>query len=139
MPGEIARPKNSSEEILPFAFVIDERTDARAFNRNKWSELLQPLRDALNAQWLRVSFEKPAIPAAGAGAPKRNPGRRDINSRANAVADHGDMRQPRDQLSLRYVAVSMRQVIRMEARCRLTDPLQKICADNPDRLPHVFY
>jgi hypothetical protein len=32
LPGEIARPKNSSEEILPFALGIDERTDARAFN-----------------------------------------------------------------------------------------------------------
>jgi hypothetical protein len=33
----------------------------------------------------------------------------------------------------------MRQIIRMEARFWLTDSLQKICADNPDRLPHVSY
>jgi hypothetical protein len=39
LPGEIARPKNSSEKILPLAFMIDERADACAFNRNKWSEL----------------------------------------------------------------------------------------------------
>ena len=124
--------------ILSLTFVIDKRTDAPAFNRDKWREFLQSLRDALNSQWRRVGIEKPVIPAAGARAPKRAPGRRDINSRADAVTDHGDMRQPRDQLGLQNLATSIRQVIRMQARCWLSDPLQKIRADNPDRLPHRF-
>jgi hypothetical protein len=72
-------------------------------------------------------------------APKRAPGRRDVDSHADAVTDHGDMWQPRDQLSLWNVAISIRQVIRMEARSWLTTPPQKICADNPDRLAHGFY
>jgi len=139
LPGEIARPKNSSEQILPFALGIDQRTDARAFNRNKWRELLESLRDALNAQWCRVNVEKPVIPEASASAPKRAPGGRDVNSRADAVADHGNMWQPSDQLGLWNVAIAIRHVIRMKARGWLSNPLQKICADNPDRLPHGFY
>ena len=50
---------------------------------------------------------------------------------------HGNMRQPCDQLSLRDLAVSIRQVIRNESEMLdSADPLQKICADNLDRLPH---
>jgi hypothetical protein len=71
LPGEIARPKNSSEKILPLTFMIDERADASAFNCNKWSELLESFRNALNPRWRRVSVEKPVIAAATAGAPKR--------------------------------------------------------------------
>jgi hypothetical protein len=118
---------------------IDERTDARAFNRNKWRELLESLRDALNAQRCRVSVEKPVVPVASASAPKHAPGGRDVNSHADTVTDYGDMRQPRSQLSLWNVALSIREVIRMQARCWLTNPLQEICADNPGRLLHGFY
>src|SRR4030095_11274814 len=101
---EIARSKNSSEEILPFAFAIDQRTDSRAFNRNKWSELLQSLRGALNTQWRGVNVEKPVAPAASASAPKRAPGGRDVNSRADTVADHGDIRRQRNNIKLWSVA-----------------------------------
>src|SRR4029453_2392752 len=73
LPGEIARPKNSSENIPPLAFVVDECADACAFNRDKWSELLQSLRNALNARWRRVSVEKPVIATATPRAPKRAP------------------------------------------------------------------
>jgi hypothetical protein len=72
LPGEIARPKDSSEKILPLTFMIDERADACAFNRNKWSELPESFRNALNPGWRRVSVEKPVIAAASAGAPKRS-------------------------------------------------------------------
>ena len=96
LPGEIARPKNSTQKILPLAFIIDERADASAFNRNKWSKLLQSLRNTLNACWHRVSVEKPVIPTASARAPKRAPDRRDIDSCANTVADQGNVRQSRD-------------------------------------------
>jgi hypothetical protein len=75
LSGEIARPKNSSEKILPLPFMIDERADACAFNCNKWSELLESFRNALNPCWRRVSVEKPVIAAASAGAPKRAPDR----------------------------------------------------------------
>ena len=111
---EIACPKNSSEKILPLTFVIDQRADARAFNRNKWTELLQSLRDALNTRWRRVSVEKPVIAAASAGAPKRAPDRRHIDSCANTVADQGNVRQPRDQLIPANLLISVSQVIRMK-------------------------
>src|SRR4030095_9576402 len=89
LPGEIAGPKNSSEKILPLASMVDERADARAFNRNKWSELLQSLRNALNG-WRRVSVENPVIAAAAAGTPKRAPDRWNVDSCANTVAAHRD-------------------------------------------------
>jgi hypothetical protein len=75
LPGEIARPKNSSKKIPPLAFMIDERANTCAFNRNKWSELLESFRNAPNPRWRRVSVEKPVIAAATAGAPKRAPHR----------------------------------------------------------------
>src|SRR5262249_21981387 len=61
-----------------------------------------------------------------------------MNSHASAVADHGDVWQPSDQLRLRNLAVSVRDVVGMKARGWLTNPLQEIRADNPDRLRHEF-
>ena len=97
---QIAGTKNSSEKILALAFVIDERTNARALNRNQLTELLQSLRDTLNPWWRGVSIKKPVVSATTMRAPKRAPHRRDVNSHASTVADHGDVWQPRDQLSL---------------------------------------
>src|SRR5438067_2801726 len=130
LAGEIARPKNSSEKILPLAFVIDQRADTCAFNRNKRSEFLESFGNALNTCWRRIIIEKPIIPAASSRAPKRAPDRRDIDSCGHTVADQGDMWQPRNQVSARDFAISIREVIRIKRRSRRTNPLQKICADN---------
>src|ERR687888_804270 len=46
------------------------------------------------------------------------------------------MRQPRDQLSPCYVAVSVRQEIRIKGRSWLADSFQEIRTDNLDRLPY---
>ena len=123
LSGEIARPKNPSKKILPLFSVIDERADAGAFHSNKRGEVLQPLRDASNARGRWIGVEKPVITTTSARAPKRAQERGDINVRANAVADHGNVRQPRDQLSPSNFPIPISQVIRMKTRRWLGYPL----------------
>ena len=84
-------------------FMIYERTDSRAFDRDKRRDSLQAFRNTANA-WSSVEVKKPILPAGRARAPQRAPRRRDVNARADAVAEHSNMRQPGDQLRARDLA-----------------------------------
>src|SRR5207253_1316024 len=138
LSGEITRPQNSPKKILRLSCVVDERADASAFHSNKRRELLQPLRDAPNARGRRIGVEKPVIAATSARAPKCAQDRRDIHARANAVADHGNVRQPRDQLSPSNLPIPVSEIIRIKTRRWPGYTLQQIRTDHPNRLPHKF-
>src|SRR5437867_50606 len=79
--------------------------------------------DSSDARGRWIGVEKPVITTTSARAPKRAQERGDINVRANAVADHGNVRQPRDQLSPSNFPIPISQVIRMKTRRWLGYPL----------------
>ena len=78
-------------------------------------------------------MKKPILPAGRARAPQRAPRRGDINAHAGAVAEHGNVRQPSDQLGVDDFASSVGQIITMKARLRLSDALQEVWADKRNR------
>ena len=92
--------------------MIYERTNPRAFDRDKRRDHLQAFRNTANA-WTSVEVKKPILPAGRVRAPQRAPWRRDVNARADAVTEHGNVRQPVNQLRARDLASSVRQIIRM--------------------------
>jgi hypothetical protein len=59
-------------------------------------------------------MKKPILPAGRARAPQRAPRRRDVNAHADAVAEHGNVRQPGNQFRSRDLASSVGQIIRMK-------------------------
>ena len=94
-------------------FMIHERTNPRAFDRDKRRDCLQAFRNTANA-WSSIEVKKPILPAARVRAPQRGPRRRDVNAHADAVAEHGNVRQPANQLRARDLASSVGQIIRMK-------------------------
>ena len=93
-------------------FMIYERTNPRAFDRDKRRGRLQAFGNTANA-WSSVELKKPILPVARVRAPQRAPRRRDVNADADTVAEHGKVRQPINQLRARDLASSIRQIIRM--------------------------
>jgi hypothetical protein len=123
LSGKIARPKDPAKKILSATLVIDRRTDSRTFDRNERRDLFQSFGNAVNAPARRAVIEKPVPSAASVRTPERAPRRRDVDVHAHAVAEHGYMRQPHDQLVFRDLAVSVRQVKSVKSRCRISDAL----------------
>ena len=93
-------------------FMIYERTNPRAFDRDKRRDCLQAFGNTANAR-SSVEVKKPILAAGCVRAPQRAPRRRDVNARADAVTEYGDVRQPVNQLRARDLASSVRQIIRM--------------------------
>ena len=84
----------------------------------------------------RTSVEKPVIARTSARAPKCAQNRRDIHAGANAVADHGNVRQPRDQFRPGNLPIPVGKIIRMKPRLWLGYTLQEIRTDHWNRLLH---
>ena len=113
-------------------FMIYERTNPRAFDRDKRRDCLQALRNAANA-WSSVDVKKPILPAGLVCAPERAPRRRDVNAHADAVTEHGYVRQPGNQFRARDLTSSVGQIIGMEGGLRFSNPLQEVRADKWSR------
>src|SRR6266404_4496170 len=97
-------------------------------NRYERRQFVQTSRNAPNLA-ARIDIEKPIMVMAPARSRERAPSRSDMNPGANAVANHRDVRQTRDQLSARNRAATIFQIVRMILRTRLADSLEKIRAD----------
>ena len=93
-------------------FIIHERTNPRTFDRDKRSDCLQAFRNTANA-WGSIAVKKPILPARRVRAPQRAPRPRDVNAYAGAVTEHGNMRQPGNQLRARDLPFSVGQINRM--------------------------
>jgi len=78
-------------------FMIYECTNPSAFDRDKRRDPLQTFRNTANA-WSGIEVQKPILPARRVRAPQRAPWRRDVNARADAVAERGNVRQLANQL-----------------------------------------
>ncbi len=111
LSGKIPRAKDAAKKILPLRIMIDQRADAGTFDRNERRDLFQSFRNAANPWLRRTVIEKPVASATSVRAPERAPTRRDVRAHAGAVAKHGNVRQPSDQLSFRDLTISIRQVI----------------------------
>ena len=94
-------------------FMINERTNPGAFDRDKRRDRLQASGNTANA-WSSVEVKKPILPAGRVRAPQRAPRRRDVNARADAVTEHGNVWQPVNQLRARDLASSVGQIIGMK-------------------------
>src|SRR5207249_10924760 len=101
--------------------MVHQRTDARIFHRNKRCDLFQSCGNTPNTGRAGTSIKKPVTSAASAYAPECAPRRRNIDVHADAVAEQSYVRQPRDKLALRDLAISVCQVIRVKLRCGISD------------------
>jgi hypothetical protein len=113
-------------------FMIHERTNPRAFDRDKRRDCLQAFRNTANA-WSSIEVQKPILPARCLRAPQRAPRRRDVNARAHAVAEHGNVGQPANQLRARNLASLVGQIITMKGRLRFSNALQEVRAHRGSR------
>jgi hypothetical protein len=123
LSGKIARPEDASKNIWSATLVIDHRANSRVFDCNQRRDFFQSFGNAVNARRHRTIIEKPIPAAASVCAPERAPGRRDVDVHADAVAEHGNVWQLRDQIVFRDLTVSVRQTNPVKSRCGISDAL----------------
>src|SRR5207253_279873 len=111
-------------------FIIHERTNPRAFDRDKRRNCLQSFRNTANA-WSSVEVKKPILPARRARAPQRAPRPRDVNAYAGAVTEQGNVRQPGNQLRARHLPFAAGHALQFSARFRFPVP---VAANRPNQV-----
>jgi hypothetical protein len=123
LPGKISRTENPAKKILPVALTIDKRAHARVLRGDERREFFQSFRYAANAGRLRIDIKKPIFAPASVRSPECTPNGRDVDARADAIAEHGNMWEARNQFSLRNLTFSVGQVIWIEWRRWFGDSL----------------
>jgi hypothetical protein len=123
LPGKISRAENPAKKFCGSRSRSTSAPTRRVLRGDERREFLQSFRYAANAGRLRIDIKKPISAPASMRSPECTPNGRDVDAHADAIAEHGNMREACNQFSLRNLTFSVGQVIWIERRRRFDDSL----------------